>query len=523
VPTNTSATVGNYCVLNPLAANPAITVAQGNLSYTSSNDRIVKATISVTSGKWYWEFTAGNGGNPSGCGAINPSVDIYAAVNLNVATSSVSYLGNGNKSVNGTATAYGSTFTTSDVIGVALDLTSATNTITFYKNNTSQGAITLTSSLEWCPAFDQNAGTNYVNFGQRPFTYTPPSGFVALNTYNLPTPTILQGNKYMDATTYTGTGSALTVTNAAGFKPDLVWGKPRSTASSNLLYDSVRGALYYLSSNSTAAEAGGTADTGVTAFNSNGFSLGSAAGYLNGSGATNVAWQWQAGQGSTSSNTSGSITSTVSVNATAGFSVVTYTSQVSGTATIGHGLGVAPKMIIIKPRTGTLNWYIYHTSLGAGNYILFTTAASVASSTLWNNTTPTSSVFSLGTDWNGSISSVAYCWADVSGFSKAFSYTGNGSADGSFVYVGFLPRFVMIKRTDTTGDWYMWDTARNTFDVITNTLLANSSAAETSATSIDALSNGFKLRNTTAGFNASGGTYIGMAWATNPFKNSNAF
>jgi hypothetical protein len=332
----------------------------------------------------------------------------------------------------------------------------------------------------------------------------------------------------MDATLYTGTSASLTVTNAAGFKPDFVWTKARSFGYDHGLFDSVRGATKFLSSNATTAEQ--TLTNTLTAFNSNGFTV-DANGATGATGTTYVGWQWQAGQGSSSSNTNGSITSTVSVNTTAGFSVVSFDLLAAGSKTVGHGLGVAPKMVIIKGRTSggaqPKFWVVYHASVGATAFLeLDATAAAVTNSTVFDNTAPTSSVFTVGsglTTANYGTSQIAYCWAEISGYSKAFSYTGNGSADGSFVYTGFLPRFVMIKRTDTTGDWYMWDTARNTYDVITNTLLANSSAAETSATSIDALSNGFKLRNTTAGFNASGGTYIGMAWATNPFKNSNAF
>jgi hypothetical protein len=336
-------------------------------------------------------------------------------------------------------------------------------------------------------------------------------------------PTINRGDDYFQAVTYTGNGSTNTITGLR-FQPDFVWVKGRSGATDHALYDSVRGTTKDLVSNSTAAET--TQTTGLTAFTSDGFTLGALA-KMNTNAATYVAWCWKAG--TTSSNTSGTITSTVSVNATAGFSVVTYTGNGLSSATVGHGLGVAPKMVIVKTRSGVNNWVVYNANLTSASYYLLldSTAAQASAPSVWNSTAPTSTVFSIGsastTNASSSATYVAYCWADVSGYSKAFSYTGNGSTDGSFVYVGFLPRFVMIKRTDTTGDWYMWDTARNTFDVITNTLLANSSAAETSATSIDALSNGFKLRNTTAGFNASGGTYIGMAWATNPFKNSNAF
>ena len=527
VPTNTSATVANYCVLNPLEANPAVTVAQGNLSYTSSNDRIVKATMSVTSGKWYWEFTAGNGGNPSGCGAINPSVNIYAAVNLNVATAGVSYLGNGNKSVNGTATAYGSTFTTSDIIGVALDLTSATNTITFYKNNTSQGAITLTSSLEWCPAFDQNAGTNYVNFGQRPFTYTPPTGFVALNTYNLPTPTILQGNKYMDATLYTGNNTTNVITNAAAFKPDFLWIKTRSAGLYNHhLMNSVTGATKHLISNSTGAE---ITDTSVTSFNSNGFTLATDATYLetNQNGSTYVGWQWQAGQGTTTAGTgTGGITSvTQSVNTTAGFSIVTFTMPASGTTfTVTHGLGVTPKFVAFKTRSGTSNWLCQHTSTGTQYIMLNSTAVATTDANIWNSA-PTSSVVNFGTSFISSYPSntaVMYCWAEIAGFSKFGSYTGNGSTDGPFVYLGFRPKFIMLKITSTADSWLIIDSVRQTYNVMGPYLIPNLSDAEGTASIIDFTSNGFKLRNTGGSYNGSGSTYIYMAFAENPFKNSNA-
>ena len=527
VPTLTSATVGNYATLNPLAVSASTgTCSNGNLTSTGINVGGGNSfgTIALpTSGKFYWEVTPTNLGGNSMIGVSTvSSTSSYFWQNTD---GSIAYYSlTGNSYVNNSSTAYGATYTTNDIIGVAIDLDAGS--VTYYKNNTSQGAITFNASALFPAVADASgsgASTFQVNFGQRPFSYTPPTGFVALNTYNLPTPTILQGNKYMDATLYTGNLTGQSITNAASFKPDLVWIKSRSAATDNKLTDSVRGATIALVSNSTAAE---TTDlTGMTAFNTNGFTLGASTTYNN-TGATYVGWQWQAGQGSTSSNTSGSITSTVSVNATAGFSVVKWTGNGTVGATVGHGLGVAPAMIIVKDRSLARSWPCYHKSIGntGGIDLNSTGAASTGYSQYWNNTSPTSSVFSVSTFTNENASNyVTYFWAEIAGYSKAFSYTGNGSTDGSFVYTGFLPRFVLIKRTDTTGDWYMWDTARNTYDVITNTLLVNSSAAETSATSIDALSNGFKLRNTTAGFNASGGTYIGMAWATNPFKNSNAF
>jgi len=531
VPTLTSTTTANYAVLNPLGYTGVFTFADGNLKVTGTsggNNVQAQGTIFVNSGKWYWEITDLNGGAGSCIGISDVSVSTTTAVGTSAL--SYGYLANsGNKINNGSSVAYGATFGANDVIGVALDLTAGT--LVFYKNGVSQGTAYSSLTGTFSAAVGDNSGASTpaytANFGQRPFSYTPPTGYVALNTYNLPTPTILQGNKYMDATTFTGNATTQVIVNQGQIKPDLVWLKSRTNANNHTIYDSIRGADNILYPNLTNAAVAGSGN--LTAFNSNGFTLGASENSNDSSGESSVGWQWQAGQGSTSSNTSGSITSTVSVNTTAGFSIVTYTGSGSSSGTFGHGLGVAPAMFIIKSRSQTgENWVTWHKSFSntaQGNMSLNTTGAVSNSASVWGNTAPTSTLITVGNSAvnNNTSTYVAYCWADVSGFSKAFSYTGNGSTDGSFVYVGFLPRFVMIKRTDTTGDWYMWDTARNTYDVITNTLLANSSAAETSATSIDALSNGFKLRNTTAGFNANGGTYIGMAWASSPFKNSNAF
>jgi hypothetical protein len=530
VPTLTSATVANYAVLNPLAANSAVTAAQGNLSYTASNDRIIKSTISATSGKWYWEFAPGGGGGPTGCGAINPSVNIYAVVNLTLATAGVSYLGNGNKSVNGTVTSYGATYTSGDLIGVALDLNA--NTITFYKNNASQGSISITSGLEWCPAFDQTTGTNYVNFGQRPFTYTPPSGFVALNTYNLSTPTIPNGAVYMAATTYTGTGAVQSITNTVNgtaLQPDWIWIKRRSAAENHWLVDVIRGVTEGLSSNLTGATVTRTDQT--TAFNSNGFALGvDVAGYTNISGQTYVAWQWKA-NGTGVSNTDGSITSTVSANTTAGFAVVTYTGT-GANATVGHGLGVAPSMIIVKarnlPNSIDRPWAVYHSGLTSAAYVIFlnTTAAQASAPTYWNSTAPTSTVFSLGNEpvVNGATGTVgqyvAYVFAAVAGYSAMGSYTGNGSTDGPFVFLGFRPRFVIIKRTDTTNNWHSYTSTIDPYNVVAKTLYPSLSNAEATENDLDFVSNGMKMRDSGTHTNASGGTYIYMCFAENPFKYS---
>ena len=331
----------------------------------------------------------------------------------------------------------------------------------------------------------------------------------------------------MDATTYTGNGGTQTIVNndlgTAGFKPDLVWVKSRSNGEWNVLGDSVRGTGKSLFSNRTDAE---YAD-GYTAFNSNGFGINSWTG-TNGNGYTYVAWQWQAGQGTTTTNNVGSYSSQVSVNATAGFSVVTYTGAgVAGT--IGHGLGVAPQMIISKNRSAAEDWRVAHiglTNMASWHCNLDTTQTqSNSGAAVWNNTTPTSTIFGVGTDTSVSGSGngiVAYCWAPVAGFSQFGSYVGNGSADGSFVYLGFKPSFIMVKNITQTGNWEIYDTSRNLYNQTYAALYANLAATEDSSNVIDILSNGFKLRNTSQNTNTSGDTFIYACFAENPFKFSNA-
>ena len=333
-------------------------------------------------------------------------------------------------------------------------------------------------------------------------------------------PTINRGDDYFQAVTYTGNGSTNTITGLR-FQPDFVWIKGRSGATDHALYDAVRGTTKDLVSNSTAAET--TQSTGLTSFNSDGFTLG-ALSKVNTNAATYVAWCWKA-NGTTSSNTSGSITSTVSVNTTAGFSIVTYTGT-GANATVGHGLGVAPAMVIVKRRSSTGNWNVRHVSITAANSLyLNLTNASQSDPTVWNSTVPTSTVFSIGTDTGVNASGatyVAYCWSEIAGFSKFGSYTGNGSTDGLFVYLGFRPKFILLKGTSTADDWYIHDSTRNTYNVVDLRLSPNLSSAEvqSSVTVLDFLSNGFKLRTSNGGWNGSGNNYIYAAFAENPFKNS---
>jgi hypothetical protein len=327
----------------------------------------------------------------------------------------------------------------------------------------------------------------------------------------------------MDATLYTGNGGTLSVTNAASFQPDLVWIKSRSNARDNALADSVRGVLKDVASNTTAAE---TTNTNyLTAFNSDGFTIGDLF-KINASGNTFVAWQWKAGS-STVTNTSGTISSQVRANTTTGFSIVTYTGNGTNGATVGHGLGVAPRVILLKSRSILENWAGYFAVLGNGFTINLNATTAAGGSTDWNTTSPTSTVFTIG---NGSGNNqntatyVAYCWSEIPGFSRFGSYTGNGSTNGPFVYLGFRPKFILVKNSQAAQNWRIVDTSRSTYNQTIGMLEPSSSAAEyTDAgnSDYDILSNGFKIRNT-GGMNNNNENHIYMAFAENPFKNANA-
>jgi hypothetical protein len=534
VPTLTSATAANFATWNPLDKTGSPTFSNGNL-YVAGAFK-TRSTMALPTGvKTYVEIyqTGTSLTVDVFCGLLssvaafpsfhaNPGVNWYASDTIY-------------GQLNGSAAfSFAGTLAGGAILQLAYD--GSTGKVWLGINNTwytSTGATsgnpsagtgefaTLSTSTSWSVYCGSSTGSQTITakFGQNGQSYTPPTGFVALNTYNLPTSTIVKGNTVMDATLYTGTGASLSVTNTASFKPDLVWLKSRSNATDNELTDSVRGVTKSLVSNSTAAEA--TDTQGLTAFNSNGFTLGTDANY-NGSARTFVGWQWQAGQGSTSSNTNGTITSTVSVNASAGFSVVTYTGNGVQGATVGHGLGVAPQFIIVKNRGGANAWDIYSAVLGAGKYLDFSTAGTQTFASIFP-TVPTSSVFYVGATGGQNQSSstyVAYCWTPIAGFSAFGSYTGNGSTDGTFVYTGFRPKFVMIKRTDTTANWIVYDTARDTVNAATRDLFPNSSTDEIIGNLIDILSNGFKLRENSATHNASGGTYIFAAYAENPFRNA---
>jgi hypothetical protein len=545
---------GNYATADALtpqgSAQALMTLANGNLqlSHTSSNYGQRFGNIRVNSGKWYYEWTVTNTGFPSlQCGWFSgqayptltggagqatggSAIGYWTGANLAVSTYAGGLFGGSISS---------QTWSNGDVIMVAVDFDAGKiwfgKNGTFYSSgNPATGANpidtwTASSSLNFAPWFVAYGTTTdtYVNFGQRPFAYTPPAGFLSLCTTNLPTPTIgattaTQAGKYFNPVLYTGNTSGASVTGV-GFAPEFIWTKNRSTASNHELIDIVRGGSSALFSNLTNAQA---TQQRISSFNSDGWT------YTTDSNSaladSFVGWCWNAG-GSNATNTSGTITSTVRANTTAGFSIVTYTGT-GANATVGHGLGVAPAMIIYKLRTGTTTapgWPVWHKNLATpttGTLRLNTTAAEDNAATYFNSTIPSSTVFSLGTSVavNESTSTyVAYCFAAVAGYSAFGSYTGNGSSDGPFIYTGFRPRYVFVKvSSGSTGSWVLHDTARNPYNVADAELFPNTTNAENvGSRNKDILSNGFKLRcGGGLDSNDNGSTYIYAAFAESPFK-----
>jgi hypothetical protein len=332
---------------------------------------------------------------------------------------------------------------------------------------------------------------------------------------------IAKPTDYFNTVLYTGNGGSSLAVTGVGFQPDWVWVKSRSDTEQHALWDSVRGGSKRLISDSTGAEYDNSTQ-GIQSFDSDGFTAGDSDQY-NKSSQNVASWNWLAANG-TASNSDGGTSSTVSVNQTSGFSIVGWTGTGSAT-TVGHGLGVAPKMIILKNRSEVYGWQVYHESLGNTKYLeLSKTDAEATSSQSWNDTSPTSSVFSVGASDSNNKSGnniIAYCFAEKKGYSKFGSYTGNGNADGTFVYTGFKPAFVLMKKTSggQARNWCILDNKREGFNPENDQLHPNTNGVESmgSGTTLDLLSNGFKLRVTDDDKNGSGDPYIYMAFAENPF------
>jgi hypothetical protein len=424
-------------------------------------------------------------------------------------------------------------FSSGNTLQIAFDFTGGARNVWFGRNGTwgsnaigigipSTGtnpvlnATNITQATRFYFGINTGAGlvTISANFGQRPFAYTAPSGFKALCTTNLSTPTIKKPSSYMDVVTYTGTGASNSI-SSLGFSPNLVWIKNRGGATSHALYDTVRGVQAQLSSDTTGSEV--TSSTGLTAFSSNGFTIGTST-LVNTSGTQYVAWAWDEAP-------------------IAGMDIVDYTGDNNSSRTISHTLGVVPSMIILKPRSGsygTEGWQVWHKSLSASNVLqLHSTAAQAGTGTFTSgiiSSSPTASVFGFTAGGGGvlnvnasSTTYIAYLFAEIEGFSKFGSYTGNASADGPFVYCGFRPRWVLVKRYDGGAEnWILHDSARDTYNVTTNGLRPNSSLQEVPQGGIDFVSNGFKIRTNLSDVNASGASMIFAAFAEQPFKYARA-
>ena len=668
--------LNNFCTLNPLDKTNGASLREGALTlYTDSNDQAATGTFAVNSGKWYWEVDM-NEAEPeigiahhnmplSNKGTSLPSNGQIALI-VAGADGNTNFLRVDGNNASGTGITAQSG---PGKIGIALDADNKkiwfTNTSGTYFNsgNPATGAnaaVDFSSTGPNYPTglltpfvsmYQGSAKTVSINFGQRPFTYSAPTGFKTLCSANLPDPTILLPNKNFGTLTYSGNSSTqvITDTSAVDFTPDWVWVKRRNGDNSHILTDAVRGIYKYLVSSRTDAE--GDNNIYLTAFNNGGFTSGNN-GDMNVTGRTYVAWNWNGGdtdgktytvkvvsdsgnkyrfdnfgtsavtldlaEGGTyifnmddssnashpfsigtaangtvytsgityfldgvsktysqytsgfssastrrlhitvpasapqlyywcsvhsgmggaintnttlgSSNFDGNTQSTVKVNAAAGFSIVGYTGP-NGAGNIGHGLGVAPKVLIIRRRPNASDWAVYHGEIGNTKRLVLnsTSGESSASANWWNNTSPTSTIFTVGSDagTGGSTDTyIAYCFSEVAGYSKFGKYTGNANANGTLVHTGFQPAWLMLKRTDSGDHWIIKDSKRNTTNDVFSNLGANINNAEFGSSgnvqSVDFLSNGFKLRGTDSGVNANSGTYIYLAFAESPFKNSRA-
>ena len=550
----------NFATFNPLNARfSSASTQEGNLRWvknTSSDFAIIYGNFGMSSGKWYMEVDVKSRANYFNISVANssrgPNTD--ADNNLSRYRLDVGYLQKRVNSTSSTTQVTGAS-TSAGIIGIAFDADNGT--CAWYHNNSLQGTVTgLNTDETYFLQIYGDGGSNnanvYINHGQDSsfagtrtaqgntdangigdFYYTPPSGYLALCSANLP---IAEGvdpaednspQDYFNTVLYSGDNTSNRSITGMGFQPDFTWLKTRNTGYNHYLFDAVRGAGQVLKSNTTEAES--NQSTSFNSFDSDGFTVSQVSGWeMNPSGISYVSWNWRAGNG-TSSNTDGSITSTVSVNQDAGFSVLTYTGNGTTGATVGHGLGKAPDFYWVRWRNNTSNYHVYHSSLGATKgLILNETNSEATNSGFWNNTEPTSSVFSLGyyggSNASGGLFS-AVCFTEIEGFSAFGKYIGNGSTNGPFIYTGHRPAFVLMKHINGSNNWLIYDDERLGYNKLNNFLYPNQSQQEDVASDfprIDILSNGFKLINNYGDINGSGGEYIYATFASNPFKYANA-
>ena len=532
----------NFATFNPLIRSYN-TLSDGNLKVTcsSSTPAAFHSTLGASSGKYYMEFllksvdnypigvsgdtyhpTYYSNGNQIGFWVQSDKTRVFR--NGSDITANSEVVGNFETGVEGTSTGW----SVDDIAGLALDMDK--KLIYLYKGSTQVGYVDF-SGYGWEKVFF--GGGNYIsgqvyigNFGQRPFAHTPPAGYRSLCSRNLATPLaagVVNPKRNFAVINYSGNNSTNKITGLE-FKPDCVWTKVTNATGQYSIFDSVRGATKRMGNGASGFGQGAetTVAASLQSFDENGFTFGAEAG--NNGGENYTAWCWKAG-GTAVSNSDGTITSSVSVNKDAGFSIATYTGNATSGATVGHGLGTVPQMVILKRRdSGGSNWYVYHHEVNSGSspedyYLeLNSTSTQTSSTKMTNGTPPTSTVFSLSNDNDVNSSSgtyVMYSWAEIRGYSKFGSYVGNGDNNGTFVDLGFKPAFVIIKRL-ASESWIFADIKRTTNELqpIDYYLLSTSNAAQSTGIIYDFLSNGIKFRSNSQ--NENGATYIYMAWAEEP-------
>ena len=557
-PTNLSGTTdvttdtptNNFNTLNPLSyltAGGGVAWSEGNCRVemtSTATDLMCNGTFAVSSGKWYFEWKVTD---LNVYGGIHDADAPLTSNNYN--NSSLVYM-RGGTSLQAPVDVTGLTsIATNDIVSMFVDLdnftvktavngvddgyTKSIEQKTYTFGNCTNGSSASSAGAQFNfgnPSFTISSGNSDAN-GYGNFEYSPNDGtydYLALCTQNLATelsPTIDDGSQYFNTVLYSGDDVDGRTVTGVGFNPDWTWIKRRSASADHMVADTSRGTNANLHTNATNAEFNPITDKqggGIGSLTTDGFILEqgiSSMNNVNDTGSTYVAWNWKANAGSTSSNTDGSITSTVQANTTAGFSIVTYTGTTGG-LTVGHGLGTTPKVVLYKRRDSADNWIYWTTQIdGSYDYLVLNSTSAKTDSAAQ---TFTSSTF---IDTGGVAGTfVAYCFAEIEGYSKFGSYTGNGSSDGTFIYTGFRPAFVIVKRSDGSGfSWGIYDNKRPEYNLVDRYLMADQSIAEQSGNNqLDLLSNGIKMKSSNGGTNTSGAAYIYMAFAENPFVTSGA-
>lgn len=525
---------GNYPILSSYTSGFVGTISNGGLEYTRGSTAAhgsVSATFALpTTGKWYWEVTACSSTNNEVIGVAdlknNPQLPA-SGTELGGRSGDYMYRSSAASVSGGTTVAYGASYTSGDVISVLWN--SDAGSIEFYKNGISQGtAYTgIVQALgRYFPAASsaETSLTDKFNFGQRAFAYTVPAGYKALNSFNLPFPTIPNGAKYFMANTYSGTAAIQSVNNGS-FLPDLVWTKNRSISQIGTFADVMRRANVLLDMSTATGGAEVTAVNSVISFDSTGYTIGGNV-FVNQTTNNYVSWTFSAGSNSSTlyNIDNGNTKANVNPGITQGISIMTYTGKGANVG-VPHGLGVTPSFIIVRQRNGTGAAQVWHSAISANQYLSFaSTAANTSDSTMWNNTAFTSANISLGTSTsvNGGAGRIYAAWyfAEVPGFSSFGTYIGNASGDGPVVYLGFRPRLILIKSLTTTGSWCIFDTARDPYNAVQGLLITASNSENRTTGRIDIYANGFKIRETSTNDNGSGTTYAYIAFAENPFNYS---